>query len=139
MPEVEGLEWRPQYTLFSFWAAWCAPCVDELPELNELAKDQNQFRVVLINIDTEDSDSLQLAQTLLTDLGHPAFEHIYGKGALLEKFDGQSLPAHYLVNPDRKVIWRFEGVWPWHLESTRNDLLELIAVERKKVQGQVEN
>lgn len=38
----------------NFWATWCKPCIDELPgfmEVNELYKDDPNFKMILVSLD----------------------------------------------------------------------------------------
>jgi len=51
--EVTLASFRGNVVLLNFWATWCAPCVEEMPWLDELARDRadQPFEVVAISLD----------------------------------------------------------------------------------------
>jgi len=51
--ETTLADFRGKVVLLNFWATWCAPCVEEMPWLDQLARDRaNQpFEVVAISLD----------------------------------------------------------------------------------------
>ena len=51
--EVTLADFRGKVVLLNFWATWCAPCVEEMPWLDELARDRadQPFEVVAISLD----------------------------------------------------------------------------------------
>ena len=50
--ETEALKGRP--LVLNFWATWCKACVEELPDLNRLARD-----VTVVGISNEPEDTLK--------------------------------------------------------------------------------
>lgn len=44
--------------LVDFWAEWCGPCQMMLPVVEELSKEQNEFKVCKVNVD----DQMELAR-----------------------------------------------------------------------------
>ncbi|NNE69479.1 MAG: TlpA family protein disulfide reductase [Rhodothermales bacterium] len=49
---------RGKVVLLNFWATWCAPCLQEIPELNRLAKKYPDDLVVL-SLSDEDTNTLK--------------------------------------------------------------------------------
>lgn len=44
-------------TVINFWATWCKPCIQELPQFEEINKNDRRFEVILISLD--DVENLQ--------------------------------------------------------------------------------
>ena len=40
-----------QTYVLNFWATWCAPCIKELPYFEEVNRDREGVRVILVNLD----------------------------------------------------------------------------------------
>ena len=76
LPDLEGKDvafshFSGQPVVVNFWATWCAPCVEEMPELNLMAKDFPNVHFVGIGVDTVDNirqfvDKVRVSYTLLT-------------------------------------------------------------------------
>jgi len=56
--DVEALFHQTNDTTYvvNFWATWCKPCREEIPFLQQLAREEadQKLRVVLVSLDTED-------------------------------------------------------------------------------------
>ncbi len=50
-------QFRGKHVVLNFWATWCPPCLDELPLLNQLAKDRPDIQIIGIAIDTPEAVS----------------------------------------------------------------------------------
>jgi len=60
LPDVDGRmtalsQWAGKPLLVNFWATWCAPCVQEMPELDQLARAYPNVQFVGIGIDSTDN------------------------------------------------------------------------------------
>ena len=44
-------QYKNKWLLVNFWATWCAPCREEIPELNELFKNNKGIHLIAIAID----------------------------------------------------------------------------------------
>jgi thiol-disulfide isomerase/thioredoxin len=58
LPDLDGRtialrDYLGRPTVVNFWATWCAPCVQEMPYLDEIAKNSPNLGFVGIGIDTE--------------------------------------------------------------------------------------
>lgn len=90
-----------QQTIVAFWASWCPHCMQEIPQLNAYAK-ENNIRVVAVSLDTE-RDSFNKEKEKLTSMIHYCD---------LEKWDSQPVkdyhvkgtPTFFLLDKDNRII-----------------------------------
>lgn len=50
---------KGHWTVVNYWAEWCAPCIREIPELNQLANDYPNIKVLGVNFDGATGEELQ--------------------------------------------------------------------------------
>ena len=50
---------RGHWAMVNYWAEWCKPCIKEIPEFNQLAREQTGIRVFGVNYDGATGDELQ--------------------------------------------------------------------------------
>lgn len=91
-------ELRGQVVLLNFWATWCEPCVDEMPDLDQLQREQGQshrFQILAVNMAESDEavtafrSRLGLALPLLLDHDIAVTSHLYSI---------RSLPSTILID-----------------------------------------
>jgi thiol-disulfide isomerase/thioredoxin len=103
-----------QVTLLTFWASWCGPCQVELPtlkKLHERFQDQG-LNIVAINVDEPDisKDFLQFFWSKMT---LPFDFYFDAKGAAMEDFKVELLPANFLLNKKGQVAIEAHGANDW--------------------------
>jgi peroxiredoxin len=97
--------------LVNFWASYCAPCVEEMPALNELARDLGPKGLVVLAVssDTEESAYKQfLAKNPVS------FMTVREPGKEVQLNYGTTLiPESYLIDSKGKVLEKFVSSQAW--------------------------
>jgi hypothetical protein len=44
------------------------------------------------------------------------------------------LPQHFLISPDKKIVWQAKGAFKWNDSKARDQLMKLMEDESEKVQ-----
>ena len=97
----------PRWQLINYWAVWCKPCIEEIPELNELARKHGDLvRVTGVNFDGMTGEELAAEaeklgvefELLETD---PASALGYNRP--------RALPTTVLINPAGEITHILEG------------------------------
>jgi len=105
---VSGLTndaFKGQVTLVNVWASWCVPCHDEVPFLDQLAKDK---RIQLAGINYK--DSAENARRFLNRYGNPF--SIVGRddnGRTSIDWGVYGVPETFLVGRDGRIAYKLVG------------------------------
>lgn len=122
-------KYRGQVVLLNFWASWCAPCIQEMPDLEELAREMDGLPFSLV--------------ALSSDENWDAIHQVTGKRKLHMQiyrdptkdkqkqqliYGTEKLPETYVIDKQGRVRLRFINVQPWKDEGIRG-YLEWLAQE----------
>ena len=121
-----------RWTLITFWAYWCAPCLEEMPGLNALMQNWQgpEFNIITINIDEAGTETYESARQYLTE-NAVVIPTIFDKtGELKRAFKVESLPQHFLVSPEKKIVWQARGAFKWNESSARDQLLKIMELAK---------
>jgi thiol-disulfide isomerase/thioredoxin len=96
-------QFKNRWLLVNFWATWCAPCREEIPELNELFKNNKDVHLIAIAIDEIGAVNKFLTKTPIN------YESLISndiKGVEISKSLGNDrgvLPFTVLIKPNGKI------------------------------------
>ena len=98
---------RGHLVLLEFWASWCVPCREGFPFLEGLraAHETAGLKVLAVTLETEDA----AVNDFVT--AHPG-RFLIGRdpsGRAAETFEVAAMPTSVLIDPQGKVLARFEG------------------------------
>ena len=102
-------QFKNRWLLVNFWATWCAPCREEIPELNELFKNNKDVHLIAIAIDEIGAVNKFLTKTPIN------YESLISndiKGVEISKSLGNDrgvLPFTVLIKPNGKIQETFYG------------------------------
>lgn len=126
--QITPQNFEGKWTLLSFWSYSCPPCLEELPSLNELAMTWSgpDLEVLTVNVDDDKDNNLELAKTFLLDEEIVLPTVFDSKKVLAKAFAVNEYPKHFLISPNKEIIWEASGAFEWHKPSARDQLLKLI-------------
>lgn len=125
-PDINGQplklsDYRGKYVLIDFWASWCLPCRKGNPHLKKLYAEYKDKGFEIIGISDDDSkpdawkkavaqDDIGMWKHVLRGLDWEKLRAgIYNERDISKKYGISSLPTKILIDPNGKVIARYEG------------------------------
>jgi cytochrome c biogenesis protein CcmG/thiol:disulfide interchange protein DsbE len=108
---ITAREYGGKLLLLNFWATWCPPCVEEVPGLNELARQLGPKGLVILGI-SQDKDENAYKQFIAR----------YRVGFLTARQPSEDIqlsygtiqiPESYLIDQNGKVVEKFISSQPW--------------------------
>lgn len=96
---------KGKWILIDFWASWCGPCREQLPELKKIYEEnrKSNFEIVGVSIDEEKVrwiNALDIEKLNWINVN----ENKGFDGKIAIKYNVDSIPRNYLINPDGKII-----------------------------------
>lgn len=110
-------DYRGSWLVVNFWAEWCPPCLEEIPELNLLAQENDSIHVLGVSFDKlPNQELIELVEKL--DIQYPVVATEPMPYLPMER--PLSLPASYIVTPKGEVMGPLMG------KVDRHKIVELI-------------
>ena len=105
LPGLTAAAFKDNVTLVNVWASWCVPCHDEVPMLDELAKDK-RIRLVGINY----KDQADNARRFIGRYGNP-FNAVGAdpKGRAAIEWGVYGVPETFVVGRDGRIAYKLVG------------------------------
>lgn len=105
LPGINAADFKGNVTLVNVWASWCVPCHDEVPQLEEIAKDK-RIRLVGINY----KDQPDNARRFIGRYGNP-FVAVgadpNGRAAI--EWGVYGVPETFVVGRDGRIAYKLVG------------------------------
>ncbi len=105
VPGLSSAALTGEVTLVNVWASWCVPCHDEVPFLDQLAKDK-RIRLAGINY----KDQPDNARRFLNRYGNPfiaAGADVSGRASI--EWGVYGVPETFLVGRDGRIAYKLVG------------------------------
>jgi cytochrome c biogenesis protein CcmG/thiol:disulfide interchange protein DsbE len=105
VPGLSNAAFPGEVTLVNVWASWCIPCADEVPYLEQLAKDK---RIKLVGINYK--DPTDNARRFLNRYGNPFVAvGVDANGRTSIDWGVYGVPETYLIGRDGVIAYKLVG------------------------------
>lgn len=105
LPGIDPADFKGKVTLVNVWSSWCVPCHDEVPQLEELAKDK-RIRLVGINY----KDQPDNARRFIGRHGNPfAAVGADPNGRAAIEWGVYGVPETFVVGHDGRIAYKLVG------------------------------
>ena len=105
LPGIAPSDFKDAVTLVNVWASWCVPCHDEVPFLDQLAKDK-RIRLAGINY----KDQAENARRFIGRYGNPfAAIGTDANGRTAIEWGVYGVPETFIVGRDSRIAYKLVG------------------------------
>ncbi|HYO82337.1 MAG TPA: TlpA disulfide reductase family protein [Bryobacteraceae bacterium] len=108
---IGSTDFNGKLLMVNFWATWCPPCVEEMPSLNQFAKEMSPQGVVVLGVSIDRNEKAYrdfLARNRLAfQVSRDPEENISSSYGTFK------WPETYVINREGKVVQKFVGPRDW--------------------------
>ena len=109
------------WLVVNYWAIWCDPCREEVPDLNHLAREDNDIRVWGVDFDAAESRTELASKVAMLNIDFPVVA--VDKVGMLKLEHPPVLPATYIL--DSKGVMQERLLGPQTKEGLEQRIAEL--------------
>lgn len=110
--------------VLNFWATWCPPCVEEMPSLNEFARQLNKDGVIVLGVSIDKNEQ---AYKRFLQQGQVSFETARDEQANIPTEYGTfKWPETYVIDTSGRVIQKMIGAKDWTDPQLVNSIRSLL-------------
>ena len=99
-------DFEGKWMVINYWAEWCKPCIEEIPELNEFARNHADIHVIGVNFDNMPPEKEQAV------IQHLKITFPVARAPLHDHFGFKkpnALPTTMIINPDGRIAATLTG------------------------------
>ena len=116
--------------VLDFWASWCGPCLQTMPQVEKVAKEFADQKVMLVGINLEESGAKVKAALERLDLEMTVALDEEGRTA--EKYGATAIPQTVIINREGNVSHVFVGGSARFDDILRESIQDVIEKEGRK-------
>ncbi|HEY4706709.1 MAG TPA: TlpA disulfide reductase family protein [Thermodesulfobacteriota bacterium] len=136
LPDLQGntrklSEFKGKVIFLNFWATWCKPCEEEMPSMQALYENLNDFpfEIVAVSVDKDPTEKVA------------AFAKRYGitftilhdrKGKIKETYKTTGVPETFIIDQNGVVALKVWGPRDWTDPGSIKEIMELVQFGPKK-------
>ncbi len=108
----ELAQYRGQVVLMDFWATWCPPCYDQVPALDEVARDpqfKDRVEIFSINVDPPAEEREELIRSFMDEV-EATLPPLIDDGEVQRLYGATTIPTLVVVDPTGRVVHVSQGV-----------------------------
>lgn len=96
--------------ILNFWASWCPPCKSEMPDFNEIYKQQGEkYQFMMINLTDGSRETVETAKSFIEEQGYE-FPVFYDKDIdAAMKYNTYSIPVTYFIDKNGNLAAYAQG------------------------------
>lgn len=107
-----------------FWAAWCAPCVEEMPSLDQFAREMADSGVVVLGVSVDRNEKLY---SNLLKRFRVSFQNMRDPEANISaQYGTYKYPESYIIDRSGKVAQKIIGPRDWNDPVLKNYVKSLL-------------
>lgn len=101
-------DFNGRWVIVNFWAEWCAPCLEEVPELNRLARSSGELNVAVLGVSYDPLKPSELKS--LVEKWQLEYPVMNTEPVPILPFGlPETLPTNYLLDPRGQVVAKLIG------------------------------
>ncbi len=136
LPDMQGKmrklsDFRGKVVFLNFWATWCKPCEEEMPSMQALYENLNNFpfEIVAVSVDKDPPEKVAefakqygITFTILHDR----------KGKIKETYKTTGVPETFIIDQNGVVALKVWGPKDWTEPDSIKEIMELVQYGPKK-------
>ncbi|MFN3714845.1 MAG: TlpA disulfide reductase family protein [Alcanivoracaceae bacterium] len=121
---VKLSELRGQVVMINFWASWCGPCRQEMPHLEAIHKEYEDYGFVLLGINVDEKP--ELAERLLAQIP-VSFPILFDPDSAISRlYKVDAMPTTILIDRDGNMRYLHRAYRPGYEKMYRDQVKALV-------------
>lgn len=104
---TESIIQESSLTMVNFWGTFCQPCIREMPDLGDLARENQSkdFKIIGVMVDVVEEDEKADQARFIVQQTHADYPHLYVTESLLDGVQNiQAVPTTIFFDREGRVV-----------------------------------